>query len=180
MRIQWPVLALPVIMACGGSPPASPTEPAPASPAFSIRFVLTNPASLRVSEPVPCPGDWSTCPRGSQPLGDATTSAVTIRDYTLAPGTHRLTGILQPGTTSGASVHIQISGGPTGSIGGGVAREGPVLGVFGYTGDPLPRPPSIDSLVCGATFSTPTGALEWSVSFRVIAIQPRSPEPLCL
>src|SRR5262245_49300295 len=98
------------MVACGGSSPVAPTEPLPANPAFSARFVLTNPASLRLSEPVPCPGDWSTCSRGSQPLGDVTTGAVTVRNYRLAPGTYRLTGMLQSSTSGGALVSIEIAG----------------------------------------------------------------------
>jgi hypothetical protein len=108
------------------------------------------------------------------------TGAVTVRNYTLPPGTYRLTGLLQSSTSSGASVDIEIAGAPTGGAGGGVARDVSVLGVFGYTGDPLPRPPAILSLGCGATFSTPTGALEWFVTFRVVATESRSSEQLCL
>jgi hypothetical protein len=106
-----------------------------------------------------------------------TTSAITVL---LAPGIYRLTGLLQSSPSGGASVGIEITGGPTGGTGGGVASDRSALGVFGYTGDPLPSPPSMVAQACGATFSTPTGALEWFVTFRVLATQSRSPEELCL
>jgi hypothetical protein len=167
MRNQWWAFALPVtMMACGTSSPTGPTQPA--SPQFSIRFVLASPAGLSLSEPMPCPGDWSTCPRGSQPQGPVTTGTITNRTYTLPPGTYRLTGVLQPSTSAGASVDVQIGRGATGSTDGGVVREGPVLGFVAFTGDPPPVS-SVISQTCGATFSNASGALEWSVTFRVIA-----------
>lgn len=180
MRNRCWALGLLVMAACSSGSPTNPTEPAtpPATPQFSIRFVLINPASLSLSEPVPCAGDWSTCPRGSQPQGSRTTGTITLRNYTLPPGTYRLTGVLQPSTSIGASVDIQIGAGATGGIGGGIAREGPVLGTVTYSGDSPPFP-SVISKVCGATFSNPSGELEWSVTFRVIATS-QAFEQLCL
>ena len=179
MRNQCWALGLLVMSACSSGSPTHPTNPAtpPATPQFSIRFDLRSPTTLSLSEPAPCPGDWSTCPRGPQPQGPRTTGPTTIRHYTLPPGTYRLTGVLQPSTSIGASVDIQIGTVATGGIGGGIAREGPVLGFVTHSGD-LPSFPSVVSKVCGATFSNPSGELEWSVIFRVIATS-QSFEQLC-
>jgi hypothetical protein len=177
MRKQWWAFALPVMMACSNSSPTSPTQPA--SPQFSIKFTLANPAGLSLSEPMPCPGDWSTCPRDSQPQGPVLAGTITTRHYRLPPGTYRLTGVLQPTTSTGASVGIEIGRGATGSTGGGVVREGPVLGFVAFTGEPTPPVSSVISHVCGAIFSNASGALEWSVTFRVIATS-ESLEQLCV
>lgn len=174
MRNQWWTFALPVMMACSSS---SATSPHPTDAQFSIRFVLENPAALSVSDPLPCPGDWSTCPRDSQPQGATSIETVRTRDYTLPPGTYRLTGVLQPSASS-ASVVIQIGRGARDRIGGGVVREGPVLGFVRFTGESTPPLSSVVSRVCGATFSTSSGALEWSVTFRVVA-PPQSPDEVC-
>ncbi len=176
MRNEWWALALPALMACSDGSPTSPTQPA--SPQFSITFVLADPADLSVSEPMACPGDWSTCPRGSQPQGPALTGTITTRNYTLPSGTYRLTGVLQPRGAAGASVGIQIGGGATGSTGGGVAREGLVLGFVAFSGETTAPSSSVVSQVCGATFSNASGALEWSVTFRVVATS-QSLEQLC-
>jgi hypothetical protein len=165
-----------------GCSDSSPTRPAPTptgDPQFSMRFVLTNTGSLSLSEPASCTGDWSTCARGSQAQGAETTSAITNRSYTLTPGTYRLTGVLRPSTPTGASVDIRIGAGPSGSR-GGVAREGPVIAFVAFDG-PSTAVHSVNSLVCGATFSTvsnPAGALEWAVTFRVVET-PVSPDQLC-
>ena len=174
MRILRWSLALPIIAACTGSAPTAPT--APAMPQFAIRFAVANPASLSLSEPVACAGDWSTCARGSQPQGATTTAGVTIRNYSLTPGTYRLTGVLQPSTGAGASVDIHIGAGDTATR-GGVAREGPQLGFVAFTGDPPPVS-SVVSQACGATFTNSYGALEWSITFRVVST-PDSVDELC-
>jgi hypothetical protein len=163
VRTKWWALLLPMMAACSNSLTTGPTEIA--VPQFSIRFTVANPASLSLSEPMSCAGDWSTCARGSQAQGPATASAITVRDYALAPGTYRLTGVLQPSTPAGASVDIQIGASATANR-GGVVREGPVVGFVAFNGDGVPRS-SVTSLVCGATFSNQTGALEWSITFRV-------------
>jgi hypothetical protein len=163
-----------MIAGCTGSAPTAPTEPA--VPQFAITFVVANPANLSLSEPLPCPGDWSTCARGPQPQGAATTAGVTIRNYSLSAGTYRLTGVLQPSTSAGASVDIRIGAGAT-STRGGVAREGPQLGFVAFTGDPPPRS-SVVSQACGATFTNPYGALEWSITFRVVST-PSPSDGLC-
>ena len=174
MRRQCWALLLPMIAACNGSVPTVPTDPA--IPQFAIRFILANPASLSLSEPVPCPGDWSTCARGSQPQGPTTTGGITIRNYSLTPGTYRLTGVLQPSTSAGASVDIQI-GASEAATRGGVVREGPQLGFVAFTGEPPPLS-SVVSQACGATFTNSYGALEWSVTFRVVST-PDSVDELC-
>jgi hypothetical protein len=177
MRNPWWVLIGLVTAACSGSSPASPTTPA--IPEFSIRFVLSEPASVSWSEPTACPGDWSTCARDSQPQGPATTSTTTMRSYSLPPGTYRVTGVLQASTPTGASVNIRIGSGTSGSVGGGVARDIQALGVFGFTGEPSPRTPSVVSQGCASTFWTPSGRLEWSIAFRVTATF-ESASQLCL
>jgi hypothetical protein len=169
MRHRWWLLAILVMAACNASSPTGPTQPA--TPEFSIRFVLANPASLSVSDPMPCTGDWSTCGRGSQPQGAVTTSTTTVRNYSLPSGTYRLTGVLQSSTPVGASVSVRIASGGANSVGGGVARDIQGLGIFGFTGEPSPRLPSVLSEGCAATFWTPSGALEWSMTFRVVATQ---------
>jgi hypothetical protein len=166
MRSSWWLLAVWAMAACSAPSPTSPTIPA--IPEFSIRFVLADPARLSLSEPMPCPGDWSTCAKDSQPQGPAT-STTTIRRYSLPPGTYRLTGVLQSSTPIGASVNIRIESGISGSVGGGVAHDLQVLGVIGFRGEPSPRLPSVVSQGCAATFWTPPGALEWSIVFRVVA-----------
>jgi hypothetical protein len=169
VRIKWWTLAVPIMAACGTS--SSPTSPTvPGDPRFFIRFTLTNQASLSLSEPVLCPDDWSTCSRDSQPQGSATTGSITTRNYTLAPGTYRLTGVLQPSTPIGASVAIEIGADATATR-SGVAREGPVLGFVKFTGDAPPQS-SVVSLTCGATFTNASGALEWSMAFRVVSASP--------
>lgn len=177
MRNHWCSFAVAMTMtACSDSSPTTPTTPS--SPEVSIRFVVTERASLSLSDPLACAGDWTTCPRGSQPQG-ADVGAVATRNYALPPGTYRLTGVLSASTASGASVEIQIGKSASASVGGGVAREGPVLGFVAFTGDPSSGTPSVVSRSCGATFSTPTAALEWSVTFRVVAGS-GAVEPLCL
>ena|SRR5215204_5640012 len=167
MRSSWRALAVVVTIACGGSPPTGPAKAA--IPEFSIRFVLANPGSLSLSEPLACPGDWSTCARDSQPQGPGTTSTTTMRTYSLPAGTYRLTGVLQASTPIGASVNIRIGSGMSGSIGGGVLRDIQALGVFGFTGQPSARLPAVVSEGCAAEFWTPPGVLEWSMTFRVTA-----------
>jgi hypothetical protein len=175
MRNPWWAFALPLMATCSTSSPTSPTNPPtnppanPAGPQFSISFMLANSASLSLSEPIPCPGDWSTCARGSQPQGPFTTSTTTIRNYTLPEGTYRLTGIVQSNPSTGASVEIRIGIGPISGAGGGVARDGQVLGFVAFTEPPSPGLPAVISQGCGATFSSPPGMLEWSITFRVIA-----------
>ena len=94
MRILRWSLALPIIAACTGSAPTAPT--APVIPQFAIRFAVANPASLSLSEPVACAGDWSTCARGSQPQGATTTAGITIRNYSLTPGSSVACGAPRP------------------------------------------------------------------------------------
>jgi hypothetical protein len=175
MRQAWCALAL-LVAGCNDS---SPTRPTPTGdPQFSMRFVLTNPGSLSLSEPVVCAGDWSTCPKGSQPQGsDVGTS--TTRTYTLTAGTYRLTGVLRPSTPTGASVDVRITAGPA-AANGGVSREGPVIAFVAFDG-PSTAVNSVNSVACGATFSTvsnPAGALEWAVTFRVVAM-PAGTDQLC-
>lgn len=167
MRNLWWASSVLMMVACGSSSPTSPTKPA--IPEFSIRFLLADPARLSLSEPMRCPGDWSTCTKEGQSQGPATTSTMTILSYSLPPGTYRLTGVLHANTPIGASVNIRIGRGTSGSVGGGVARDIQALSVFGFTGEPSPRLPSVVSEGCAATFSTPAGTLEWSMAFRVTA-----------
>jgi len=177
MRRAWLALAL-LAAGCTDSSPTRPTTPT-GDPQFSMRFVLTNTGSLSLSDPVLCTGDWSTCPKGSQTQGAESTSAITSRNFTLTPGTYRLTGVLRPNTPLGASVDIRIGAGPAASR-GGVAREGPVLTFVAFDGPPT-AVLSVNSLVCGAIFSNvsnPTGGLEWAVTFRVIETPPSS-DQLC-
>jgi len=176
MRYEHGLLALSMMAAsaCSAPLPGAPTESA--NPQFVISFIVANPGSLSLSEPEPCPGDFSTCARGSQPQGPATTSNVTVRTYSLPAGTYRLTGVLQPQTPAGASVTIRID--ESSSIGGGVPREGPVLGFVAFRGD-APPATSVVSQVCGATLTNLYGALEWSMSFRVVST-PEAVAPLCL
>lgn len=187
MQIKWSIrkrlLALAVLLVMGGCKDALPMRPAdPADEAtarFSIRFVLANPASLSLSEPAPCSGDWSTCPKGSQPQGPSTIGAMTIKSYVLPSATYRLTGVLRPSTSIGASIDIQIGTGATGNIDGGVAREGFVqLAFVRSTGDNSAGLKSILAKGCGATFSSPSGEFEWSVTFRVIATA-QSADQIC-
>jgi hypothetical protein len=177
MRNRCWVLAALVMAACSGSSPATPTTPA--MPEFSIHFALSDPARVSWSEPTACPGDWSTCARDSQPQGPGTTSQTTMRSYSLPPGTYRLTGMLHSSTSIGASVNVRIASGTSGSVAGGVAHDVIALGVFGFTGEPSPRLPSVVSQGCAATFWTPPGTLEWSIAFRVTATF-ESASQLCL
>jgi hypothetical protein len=165
LKSCW-ALVLFVTSACSSS---SPTSPAPQTiPEFSIRFVLANSASLSLSEPVFCPGDWSTCDRGSQPQGSVTWSPTTVRTYALPPGTYRLTGILQANSANVATVRLQIGPAESGTVAGGVASDVLALGLVSSSAGLSEEPPSVVSEGCAATFSTPSGALEWSIAFRVI------------
>jgi hypothetical protein len=163
MRNLCSALAVLLMTACGASSPAGPTEPA--IPQFSLRFVLSDSASLSWSEPTACPGDWSTCARDAQPQGPRTTSMTTVRSYSLPPGIYRVTGVLQSSPPAGASVNLQITSG----MSGGVARDMQVLSFLEFTGGPSPRLPSVVSEGCAATFSIPPGTLQWSIAFRVTA-----------
>jgi hypothetical protein len=52
------------------------------------------------------------------------------------------------------------------------------LGFVAYTGD-TPPVSSVVSRACGATFTNAHGALEWSITFRVVSTT-HSTDQLCL
>ena len=164
LLVHW--LLMPVVsmgVACGDSMPTPPA--APASPQVSITLVSANASTVSVSDAVVCAGDWTTCPKGSQPQGPSAGLGL-VRQYTLAPGTYRVTGVLEAGTSAGASVQVRIGGGTVGA-----------LGFVAFSGQPEP-PPSVVTEACGGRFLTAgTGTLEWSVTFRVT--DPTSRDPLC-
>jgi hypothetical protein len=166
VRHSWTcVIVLSLMVACRDPSPTAPTIPELAQ--FSISVTVENPGSLSLSEPVLCPGDAPTCPRGPQTQGPVSSNVLTVRDYALAPGTYRLTGVVRPRTSIEASVGIRFGGRGTTGIRGGVIREAPVLGFVAFTGEPMPPWNSVVSEVCGARFfANSSGALEWSVTFR--------------
>jgi hypothetical protein len=162
--------------ACGDSLPTQPTPPTP--PQVAITLALRNPGTVSLSEPVACSGDWLTCPKGQQPQGPSTSSAVLIRQFALGQGTYRVTGVLEPGTPAGATVQVHIGDGTNGSTSGGVLRDGLVLGFVAASGQPQ-SPPSVVTELCGGRFSfDAVGTLEWSVTFRVTDTANRQDE-LC-
>ena len=161
------LLLIPVVLgtACSDSPPTGPATPT-AVP-VSIALTLTNPGTVSLSDAVACPGDWTTCPKGPQSQGPPTSSMVVSKTYQLMKGTYRTTGVLQPGTSEGASVNVQLAGGITERTSGGVLRDGLVLGFVAFSGNPEPAPSAVTTR-CGGRFSANvTGALEWSITFRV-------------
>ena len=154
LLVLW--LLMPVVSmgaACGDSLPTRPT--APATPQVSITVVPANASIVSLSETVVCSGDWTTCPKGPQPQGPSSSGMVLVRQYTLTPGTYRVTGVLQPGTSAGASLQVRIGGGIIGS-----------MGFVAFSGQPEP-PPSLVTELCGGRFTAGTGTLEWSVTFSV-------------
>ena len=143
----------------------SPTGPTSTDPLIGITFRLSNPASLSLSEPTPCPADWTSCARGPQPQGPASTSAIVSRTYSLAAGTYRLTGVLQADGSAGSSLSIRIgSNTAQGTRGGAIQR---VLEVVGFTGDQAP-PVWVISETCGGNFAVAApGTLDWALVFDV-------------
>ena len=162
--VHW--LLAPVVSmgtACGDAMPTPPA--APATPQVSVTLVSANARTVSVSDAVVCAGDWTTCPKGSQPQGPLA-SAVLVKQYTLTPGTYRVTGVLDAGTSEGASVQVRIGGGSIGA-----------LGFVAFSGQPDP-PPSGVTEACGGRFATAgTGTLEWSVTFTVT--DPTNRDDLC-
>ena len=151
--------ALPIVMACNGSSPTAPR------PELGITFTVTNPATLSLSDPERCPGDLSTCSKSFQSQGDAATTISAMRHYILEPGTYRLSGVLRPTTSDGASIRVSIGSRET----SGTTR----IAVHGYTVFTLPEERSspggsVISERCGGTFTVPAGALGWSVIFEVV------------
>jgi hypothetical protein len=159
-----------MVSACSDSSPTGPTSRGGAPIAAS--FVLTNPGTLSLSDPIPCSGDGNLdgCPHGLQPQGAATTTATRTEHYNLAPGTYVVTGRVQ-GTTpqSSASVRIAFARGGNDSAGPGVDRSWSAMIVIGLTGEPPPVPPSITADGCVKTITNVAGGVEWGVVFRVMA-----------
>jgi hypothetical protein len=154
-------IAIATLMACR----ESPTGPTSTDPYLEITFRISNLASLSLSEPTRCPADWVSCTRGPQPQGPASTGAVVSRTYSRAPGTYRLTGVLQSDGSTGSSLSIRIgSTGAQSTRGGAIQR---VLEVVGFTGDQAP-PVSVISETCGGNFAVEAaGALDWAFVFEV-------------
>ena len=165
MRTHLWVCALPMLMACNGSSPTAPTGPP--TPQVGITFTVANPATLSLSEPERCPGDKSSCSRDFQPQGDAATSVSTMRRYTLEPGTYRLSGVLRPATSAGASVSVWMAGSDTASTRGSIVHG---YAVFSPPEEPSSPGVSVISERCGGTFTVPAGVLGWSVIFEVVEV----------
>ena len=134
--------------------PAPPT--APATPQLSVTVVSENAGTVSVSDAVVCSGDWTTCPKGSQPQSSSASGAVLVKQYTLAQGTYRVTGVLEAGRSAGASARVRIGGGTVGT-----------LGFVAFSGQLEPSL-SVVTEACGGRFLTAgPGTLEWSVTFTV-------------
>lgn len=179
MRKRHCVFALLMASACSES---SPTRPTPSGSApISVSFALANPGTLSLSAPVPCSGDadLAGCPRGLQPQGPATTSAIRTEQYTLRPGTYLVTGRVQ-GTTpsSPASVRVAFARGGSDPAGAGVDNSWSGAIFIGISGEqPPPVPPSINTESCAKTITNASGGAEWGVVFRVVATS--EPARLC-
>ena len=90
---------------------------------------------------------------------------VLVRQFTLTPGTYRVTGVLEAGTSAGASLQVRIGGGSVGSTDGGVL--GPGIGLCRLHWAAGAAPPLVTE-ACGGRFLTAgTGTLEWSATFGV-------------
>ena len=97
------------------------------------------------------------------------------RTYTLAPGTYRFTGLLQPTTSPGASLSIRLGGEASRQMSAGAIQK--LLQVIRFTGERVPDV-SVKSITCGGDFVvSAVGTLEWGFVFEVIA--DRSVDRLC-
>ena len=96
-----------------------------------------------------------------------TMASTAVQVHSLAPGAYRITGVLEPTTSAGATVSIHLGLDSQGASRAGVAREAPHAGAVAHSGD-LVLLPGVTPLVCGASFFNPSGALEWSLMFRVV------------
>jgi hypothetical protein len=177
---QW-VLAVVMLSACSDSSPTRPTvsQTPPGTHPIAVSFVLASPAALSVSQPTLCSADRdpSTCPKGLQPQGTATHSAVRTEQYTLPPGTYLLTGRLEGASpASAASLRVAFGHGGSGAAGGvDGSWGGSVFLTSG--GQPPPVSPSVIEGGCVKTFASSAGVLEWGVIFRVVPTS--APEQLC-
>jgi hypothetical protein len=172
-NLHW-VFALVMLSACSDSSPTRPTTPrtSPETHPISVSFTLASPGTLSVSQPTLCSADKDplTCPRGLQPQGTATNSAVRTEQYTLAPGTYLLTGRVEGNTSSSAaSLRIAFGHSGSGAAGGGVDRRwGGTVFLGPSDGEPPPVSPSVTDQTCVKTFTNAAGVVEWGVIFRVV------------